>query len=279
MSMVGQCIRLLARSCEFLGSGFYRLAHFFGGFLPVLFSSEQLSSLVRNNYRSVYSNEQAQRQLAEGEQYLYLEPWETEVLDRYKVHSGSMLVLGSGWGRESIAIARRGVTVVGVDANEVAMHTVQQVAQKLGVPAHFHQADFLELPYAAASFDYALLSATMYSAIPGQSRRQTFLADLGRLLKPDGLAILSFAPEQRPVSRTKTICTRLNTVLAKLPGTNPAYQPGDDCGGGHFMHTFQDEDEIRQELMGAGVSIRELNWARGYAVVAYPPGTVKARIS
>ena len=49
-------------------------------------------------------------------------------------------------------------------------------------------------------------------------------------------------------------------VLAKLPGTNPAYQPGDECPAGHFSHTFQGAAEIRGELVGAGVIARELSW-------------------
>ncbi len=60
-------------------------------------------------------------------------------------------------------------------------------------------------------------------------------------------------------------------VLAKLPGTDSAYQPGDECPAGHFSHTFQEAAEIGGELVDAGVIARELSWITGFAVVADPP--------
>ena len=136
-----------------------------------------------------------------------------------------------------------------------------------GVPAHFHRANFLELPYAPASFDVILLLSIMYSAIPGAAQRQKWLAELGRLLTPNGLVMLSFLREPQSVSRQKVVYTRLNMMLVNLPGANMAYQPGDEWSWGHFYHAFQDEDEIRRELVGAGVMVRELHWTQGLALV------------
>ncbi len=67
------------------------------------------------------------------------------------------------------------------------------------------------------------------------------------------------------------VCRRLNMVLAKLPGTDSAYQPGDECPAGHFLPGFQGAAEIRGELVGAGVIARELSWTTGVDVVADPP--------
>jgi hypothetical protein len=91
--------------------------------------------------------------------------------------------------------------------------------------------------------------------------------------------ILSFLPERPPVSRLRRLSTRLNTALVKLPGTNRAYQPGDDWVGGHFIHWFKDMDEIRKELEGAGVTILELNWEKGMAVVTYSRASASRPIS
>ncbi|SRR5712692_836211 len=269
MSFFGHFIRILASGLGLVGLVFFRLANLLNGLLPVILSPAQLTSLVRNHYLAAYSEKIVPQVLALGDDYL--DPWEAEVLDRYKISSGRMLVLGSGWGRESIAIARRGIEVVGVDINYVATRTAQQLAKSARLPARFHQADFLHPPYASASFDFVLLSSSMYSAIPGSSRRQTWLADLGLLLKPDGFALLSFESARVPDSRIKAFCVRLNALSVKLPGANTSYQPGDYCVGGQFFHKFFTEDEIRRELLGAGASIQELNWAWGYTVVAFPP--------
>lgn len=278
MLFIGNLILLLARSFKMVSTNFDRLASFLNGFLPVLFFPDQISARVRTHYRSVYA-EIARKADLDWKKDCCLEPIETEILDRYRIHSGKMLVLGSGWGREAIAIAHRGVAVVGMDTNFAAVRTSRELAEAAGVSARFHQANLLELPYACSSFEFALLSSTMYSAIPSVSQRHAWLADLGRLLKPNGLVILSFLPERPPVPRLRRLSTRLNTTLAKLPGTNTAYQPGDDWVGGHFIHWFKDMDEIRNELHGAGVAILEINWDKGMAVVTYSRASSSCPIS
>jgi ubiquinone/menaquinone biosynthesis C-methylase UbiE len=141
----------------------------------------------------------------------------------------------------------------------------------MGIRAHFSVASFLELPFASASFDFVLLTDVMYSAIPDASARQTWLTGLRHVLKPNGRVILSFASEREHAPRLKLICSLLNAVLVKLPGANKAYRRGDAYAYGHFMHFFQNEDEIRNELLGARVTIQELNWAHRFAVVTHSP--------
>jgi SAM-dependent methyltransferase len=260
-------VLFLARRCRAAGSLCSLLSDFFNGLLPALLPPPELSRLLQQHYAHLYSDEfvrQAQDWID------FLVRWEAEVLGRYQITSGRMLVLGSGVGRESIAIARIGVSVVGVDTNLTAVRFAHQMARTLGVPARFLQANFLQLPHRSGCFDFVLLSQVMYSAIPGRSQRLTLLTDLRRLLKPKGLVILSFLPEQPERSRLRKLCRRLNMMLVRLPGANMAYQPGDRCDAEHFLHRFQDEEEIRRDLSGAGALIQDLDWIRGFAVLTFP---------
>jgi ubiquinone/menaquinone biosynthesis C-methylase UbiE len=266
MAFIGYLIRLLARSFKLIGSLFDRLSNLLNGLVPAFLSSDQLATLVRDHYRTVYSPGLITSSLDMTEQQL--ESWEAETLERHRIRCGRMLVMGSGWGRESIAIARRGIEVIGVDTNPVAVRAARQLAKAAGVHVHFHQADLFYLPYAPKSFDFVILSSLMYSAIPGASQRQAWLNDLGRLLKPDGSVILSFQTPQFQTSHIKAFCARLNALFIKLPGSNTSYQPGDGYYGEHFMHEFLTEEEIGKEFVNAGMSIKELNWAKGFAVVA-----------
>jgi len=278
LSFIGNLILLLARSFKMASNNLDRLASLLNGFLPVLFSPDQIFARVRTRYLSFYA-EIARNADLDWKRDCCLEPIETEILDRYHIRSGKMLVLGCGWGREAIAIAHRGVAVMGMDTNFVAVRTAKELAKAARVSAHFHQANLLELPYACSSFDFALLSSIMYSAIPSVSQRHAWLADLGTLLKPNGLLVLSFLPERPSVPRLRRFATRLNTTLVKLPGTNSAYQPGDDWAGGHFIHWFKDIDEIRKELDEAGVTVLEINWHKGMAVVTYSRASAPCPIS
>lgn len=270
---LGHIARRLAKVLQQVGYYVLRLANLFEGLLPALLSPAELSRLTREQYLPAYNSQQADviDLTALYQDQETLDVWEHEVFERYGLRTGRMLVMGAGTGREAIGIARRGISVVGIDSSFAALRIARRLAGAREAPVRLHQGDYLALPYTAGSFDYALLSATMYSAIPGRAGRQAWLRDLARVLTPGGLAILSFLPERNTPGRVQALCHHLNRVLVKLPGANRAYQAGDDCAMVHFLHTFQDEEEIRGELTGAGAMIREIAWNPGYAVVTFPP--------
>jgi ubiquinone/menaquinone biosynthesis C-methylase UbiE len=265
MKVLGWIIQTVAGSLDALGLTFTRSAKLLQEFLPAVLPPDQLSRQIPVYYRKAYTSQPppTEAELADDG----LEMWEADVLNRYRIGSGHLLAMGTGWGREALALARRGLTVFAVEIDPVAVRTAQRFARRTGLSAHFHRASFTALPFADNSFDVALLSSTMYSAIPGSRMRQAWLADLVRLLKRDGLAILSFERELPPPSRLRTWARPVNALLHRLPGANHAYEPGDTYTADHYMHAFRHETEMRQELSAAGVQVRELNWMRGYAVV------------
>jgi ubiquinone/menaquinone biosynthesis C-methylase UbiE len=268
MTIVGWFIHILARGLGVLGLTFTRLANLLQELLPALLPPDQLFNGVRKRYDTIYTARSSFSQAEMEDQGFDM--WEADVMSRYHINTGRMLAMGTGRGREAIAIARRGVTVVGVEINPIAVQEAQRFAIASGIPARFHRANFTALPYVDASFDFALIATTMYSAIPGTAARQAWLTRVGRLLKPGGFVIVSFERELAPPSRTRTISKPLNAVLHKLPGANRGYRIGDSYSAEHYMHAFQSEDEIRAELLGAGAHIRELNWVKGYAITTFP---------
>ena len=234
--------------------------------LPALLPPAALTKLIRTHYDRSYDN--TYTRLTSASQEWPLEQWEEEMLARHNIVSGKLLVLGTGIGRESIALAKRGLHVVGLDISQSALRMAAQIARTAGVPVTFVQADFLSLPTHPAHFDYILLPSIMYSSIPSRSWRQTWLRQLTSLLSPKGLAILQFLVDFDPSTRRKMVSDTINQWLTRLPGTNRLYQPGDTCPQGHFLHAFQSEQELRQELSDSGVELRELNWHKQYLVVA-----------
>jgi len=267
MWMIGRLISLVARSVGSAGTGLHRLSHLLNRLLPAMLSPLDLAKLASDYYaREVYTASLVSDVLNAWEREV--EYRSLDVLDQYHLHSGRILVLGCGWGHECIAIARRGLTVIGVERNRVGIRTASRLAMDQPLSVSFHQADWFALPYAPKSFDCIIMPSQMYSSIPGATRRQRWLADLRRLLKPDGLGVLSFMSAHPAGSRLARACTSLNRCLARLPGANTAYQPGDDFRWGHFYHVFQDEDEIRQELIYAGAVVRKVDWCRGLAVIS-----------
>jgi SAM-dependent methyltransferase len=268
--LLGRVACRLATTCRWIAQGFSHLASLLDGLLPALLSPPALSRLIRDHYLPGYAaNAAAAADLALLPPEDALDGWERQALERSGLRSGRILVMGAGTGREAIALARRGFAVAGIDASFEALQTARAVARLQGVRLRVQQGDYLSLPYAAGSFDGAVLAAIMFSAIPGRAGRKAWLRDLARVLVPGGVAILSFQPALGPPSRLQTLCGRLNRLLVRLPGANQAYQPGDDGTGIHFLHTFQDETEIRSELAAAGADIRAIVWSRGYVVACF----------
>lgn len=269
MVFLGLCVKSLATVARRIGRIFERVSLLLTGMLPALLPPTALTKLTRTHYDRSYDDTYPGFTGAAEE--WPLEQWEEEVLARYHILSGQILVLGTGVGRESIALAKRGLHVVGVDISRSALRRAAQAARTAGVPVALVQADYLVLPTHPACFDYILLPSIMYSAIPSRSWRQTWLRQLTGLLSPQGLAILQFFVDPAPSTRRR-VSETVNRWLTWLPGTNRLYQPGDACPQGHFLHAFQSEQELRRELSESGIVLRELNWRRQYLVVASSSG-------
>lgn len=269
MAFLGFCVMRLATVAHWIGGIFERVGLLLMDMLPALLPPIALTQLVRSHYDRSYDDTYAR--FTGVQQEWPLEPWEQDVLARHRIQSGTILVLGTGTGSDSVALAKKGFHVIGLDISRSALRMAAQLARTAGVSAMFVQADFLALPARPAPFDYILLPSIMYSSIPSRNWRQAWLRQLIGLLSQNGLAILQFLAESDPSAKRKRISATINRWLVRLPGTNRLYQPGDSCPQNHFLHAFQHEQELREELSETGVMIRELNWHERYVVVGAMP--------
>ncbi len=270
MTFLSLCVHRLAGALESAGAALHRLGNLLHGCLPALCPPTHLDALLSRYYAdSYYGTIWVDDGQLDAAGVLKLEGWEADVCARYGIDAGRVLVLGCGWGREAIALAERKAETVGIDRHAGVLRTARRLARERRVRAQFVQADFLAAPHRADSFDAALLFGTMYSAVAGRARRQSWLRAICRVLRPHGLVVLTFQKHHGSRSRMERLFANINRSLLRLPGANAQYQPGDVCLGGHFFHLFQEEQELRGELEGAGAVVRELNWSQQYAVISY----------
>jgi SAM-dependent methyltransferase len=262
------CIRIFDSVSSRVVTCLFRLQQLLTGLLPALAPPEELTQLIQAHYAHTYRN--APSQYPDHSPIWILEPWEEEVLVRHMNRSGTVLVLGTGVGRESIAIAQKGYRVIGLDIHLDALRWAQQRAKARDTRVWFVQGSFLAIPAMPACLDYILLPSVMYSAIPGRVQRQAWLRTIRTFLKPEGRAILNFMVVREPETATQRLSLFLARRLMKLPGANKSYQPGDTCAQGHFLHLFATEEEIRSELTETQATILALNWPNGFAVVSWP---------
>jgi hypothetical protein len=267
--LLAHIVIVLVGMCEKMTGLLFRVQQLLTGILPVLLSPKEMISLIRNHYDDSYQDVAASH--SETCYKWTLESWEEDVIVRHKMTSGTILVLGAGVGRESVALAQRGFFVVGLDINRESLCVASQQSAVNGLRPLFAQADFLAIPIGLVRVNYVFMSGIMYSSIPGRQRRQAWLRSLRPCLREQGLIVLNFLIAREMETRMHRLIHRLNRWLTTLPGANQSYQLGDTCSQSHFLHAFVDEEEIRSELRDAGATVDHLSWHEGYAVVSWPP--------
>lgn len=266
--LLGLLIEHLSHICARIGGLFYEVTQLLNSLLPAMLPPGELTRLIRVHYEQSYRD--ASTQYPADILEWGLEAWEEEVLAHHKIASGTTVVLGAGVGRESIALAQRGLRVIGLEINRDALCLATRTAQSKSINVAFLQASFLALPILPAQVDYLFLSGIMYSSVPGRQARQAWLRTLSTHLKAGGLAMLNYYIDRTRKPGPPRFAHRLNPWLAGLPGANAAYQPGDLLSSGHFLHAFLSEEELRSELTEAGATILQLNWGKQFAVLAWP---------
>lgn len=103
-------------------------------------------------------------------------------------HGKRLLDVGCSWGRWSIAAARKGYEVVGIDPSLGAVLAAQRVARAHGLRVAFVCADARYLPFRPATFSVAF----SYSVLQhfSKSDARTALTAMRRVLEPGGTALV-----------------------------------------------------------------------------------------
>ena len=102
--------------------------------------------------------------------------------------TGLLLDVGCNWGRWSLAAARSGFRVVGIDPSLPSLLSAQRVARDLGVSVEYVVGDARWLPFATGVFDEVF----SYSVLQhfSQSDVRTSLGEVGRVLKAGGTSLV-----------------------------------------------------------------------------------------
>lgn len=98
------------------------------------------------------------------------------------------LDVGCNWGRWSIAAARKGYSVVGVDPSLGALHAARRVSRALGLSIEYVVADARYLPFREASFD----TVFSYSVLQHLSKSDvgSALSQIDRVLVSGGVSFI-----------------------------------------------------------------------------------------
>ncbi len=115
-----------------------------------------------------------------------LQQAEWAMVTRYLPSTGHLLDIGCGTGRAVLGLSKKGYTVSGIDLSLPML----QAGHKLAADMQLGGANLLALPFAKNSFSAAFMFFGALQHIPGKNQRRQGLAEMARVVQPEGHLIL-----------------------------------------------------------------------------------------
>jgi SAM-dependent methyltransferase len=184
--------------------------------------------------------------------------WEEELVARFINPDDDVLLVGSGSGRDLIALAGMGYRVMGVEPARRAIATARHHLETRGLCADIIEGFFEDVAL-PRRFDVIVFSYCCYSFIPGSRRRIAALRKAGGHLTAGGRILVSYLSE--PSGHPALVqCARF---AATVSGSNWRPERGDIVHPlhptqplFHYEHAFG-PGEIDSEVVAAGLRLTD----------------------
>jgi SAM-dependent methyltransferase len=198
-------------------------------------------------------------------------PAEQRFIDQHVAAGSRILLVGSGTGRELIALATGGFRVTGVEPVPRTLDLCRRVLASRRLEADLRAGYIEDVVLDCDLFDVAMFSFFVYSLIPASSRRIATLKKVARAVKPDGLILVSYMVDGAPSPHL----TRIGRGVGAITRTDWRLEPGDAVyrtspGALRFEHIFT-RHEIDEELEAAGLKHLEASPFASYPYVLARP--------
>lgn len=187
------------------------------------------------------------------------EPWpELKFLfDDYLASGDKVLDLGCGNGRFFEFCMNKNVDYLGIDPSEKLI----EIAKTRYPQAKFQVGDAMQLPFPDNSFD-KVYSIAVFHHIPSSESRSMFLEEARRVLKPNGLLILTVWKFSQPKMRFLL----LKYTLQKLLGLSKldfgdVLDPWGKTNVKRYYHWFS-KKELAKPIEEVGLKVKKIGFAK-----------------
>ena len=182
--------------------------------------------------------------------------WEADLVTQFMTPQDLVLLVGSGPGRDLVALAGKGYRVTGVEPARRATATARRHLKSRGLSADIIEGFFEDVDVPEA-FDVIIFSYCCYSFIPESGRRIGVLRKAAAHLADGGRIIVSYMVHRSG----HPVWIRLARIAATLSGSDWHPERGDMLHSldakqplFHYEHPFQ-PGEIDAEALAAGLRV------------------------
>ncbi len=185
-----------------------------------------------------------------------LAPIADQVIDAVEPVNGLRLLdIACGTGNAALVAARRGASVVGLDAAPRLLAVAAERAAQEGLDPDWIEADMAELPFPEDSFD---LVTSVFGTIFGDPEQ--IAAEIARVLSPSGRVAISSWTREGPMERIGELAQR-HVAAALGTGDGAEAASDEDLPGGATANpadepfNWGDPDQLRELFADHGLSV------------------------
>lgn len=194
---------------------------------------------------------------------------ERRALDQFIFKPGRGLVLGSGGGREAIALAKRGWQMVAMDQAPALVDAVRKRIENSepGLSIELQCGDITQGFSSNASFDLICLLGCLYNLIPTRRLRLEVLRNCRAHLAPEGICLLSVDVLSSAPTWRKRWAHGVRKAIAWIFRGNTECEIGDQWLSEGFCHNFSSIEEAIEEIREAGFKIKGREEEKGSLIL------------
>jgi SAM-dependent methyltransferase len=152
-----------------------------------------------------------------------LTPWEAAFYPRFLHPQDRILLVGSGRGRDLLALRERGYRVEGLELVPARAAASRALLARRGLSADVVEGS-IETAALGGRYDAVVFAWFCYSVIPGASTRVGVLRRVAAHLAPGGRVLLSYIPCDAP---PRTAAIRVAQLVARASGADWRPEAGD----------------------------------------------------
>jgi SAM-dependent methyltransferase len=198
--------------------------------------------------------------------------WEEEMLARFVTREDDVLLVGSGPGRDLVAMVAGGYRVTALEPARRAIATCRRQLAMRGLEAEILEGFFEDVPL-PRRFDIIIFSGCCYNFMPESCRRIAALRKAADHLAPGGRILINFMTERSG----HPLLVRLARLSAAITRTDWRPEPGDVLlpvdpkrALFHYEHPFV-AGELEAEAQAAGLRAVERCEFPGAPVLVVEP--------